>query len=389
MTAFIKGVQREWQRICQQPSYWIALFVLPLIAFVLVFGIVATPNVTDVPMDIVDLDGSQASRDIIFRLDASASINVSKVLSSADAALERAQRKESFGYLIIPKNYHQDLIRGVQVPINTYVNQQSFMLGNVISNQVIRNLMEQSIRESVVHLMADGQVTEQAFANVYPLQLSRSVFGNSYMNYQSFLLASLLPHLWHVIVMMVTVIAVGKEFKDGTITHWYQTGNEHLSLALTSKLLIPGVVMAVWITLVDLAILHQAGVYTRSAIWSLLLASWLTQFSYHCAGLLVVAFTHNYRLSLSLAAFYTTPAFAFVGVTFPTFNMNWLSQMWQTFLPITVLIQTQNNIIHWQKSLWDAWPALTLVALFALVYGTLSMFLLRTKLTNPTYWFKH
>jgi ABC-2 type transport system permease protein len=354
-----------------------------------VFGIIASPSVTDVPMDIVDLDQSKASRDITFRLDASASIQVNQVLSSVDVALQRAQSKQSFGYLIIPKGYHEDLIRGIQVPINTYVNQQSFMLGNVISNQVLRNLMEQSVRESVVHLMTAGQITEQAFANVYPLQMTRSVLGNSYLNYQSFLLASLLPHLWHVIVMMVTVIAVGKEFKDGTVAEWYQTGNQHLSLALTSKLLIPGIVMAVWIALVDVAVLHQAGHYSVGSLLSLLFASWLTQFSYHCAGLLVVAFTHNYRLSLSVAAFYTTPAFAFVGVTFPTFNMNWMSQMWQTFLPITVLIKTQNGILHWQQTLWDAWPALTLVALFALSYGTLSMFLFRTKMTQSKYWYRH
>jgi len=226
-------------------------------------------------------------------------------------------------------------------------------------------------------------------ANVIPLQGVRSVLGNSYLNYRTFLLATMLPHLWHVLVMVVTVIALGKEFKDGTIGQWYELSGGHLSLALTSKFLIPGVVMALWIGLINVFVFvdNNAGGY--ASLISLLFSSWLTQFCYHTAGLLAVALMANYRQALSLAAFYTTPAFAFIGVTFPTFNMNWVSQLWLAFLPIGILVRTQNAILHWQKNIFDVWPQMAIVAVFALCFGVAGMIILRSKISRRELWYQH
>jgi ABC-2 type transport system permease protein len=389
MNLFIAGLNREWQRIISQPSYWASLFLLPLVAFVIVSAIVVSPSITDVSLDIVDLDGTKASRDLAFRLDASASVAVEHTLHSEQLALELAKGKESFGFLVIPKGYHSKLVSGQSVELNAYVNQQNFMLGNILSNQIIRQAIEEGTKESALELMTGGQMKEQALANVYPLKLSRSVLGNSYLNYQSFLLAALLPHLWHVIVMMVTVIALGSEFKNGTVKQWMQVSNGRLSLAMLTKFSVPVLVMAIWISIIDVFVFRMLGAGSYASLGSLLVASWLTQLCYHFAGFLIVAITTNYRLSLSAAAFYTTPAFAFVGVTFPTFNMNWISQLWQSLLPISVLIQVQNEILHWGATLFDVWPKLTIVALYALLFGVLGMLTIRKKLYDKHYWFKH
>lgn len=389
MKLFLTGVKREWQRILQQPTYWSALFILPLISFVAVIAVISTPHVNDVAMDVIDLDRSPASRDLIFNIDASSSVNIESISADELSALNRVKTHKSFGYLLIPKDFERALATGETVEVKAFVNQQSFMLGNILSSQVLGNLIRSSLQESTVQLMTGGQMQEQAFANVYPVSPVRSILGNSYLNYQTFLLAALLPHLWHVIVVMVTAIALGKEFKDGTIGQWYTSHNQRLSLALTSKLVIPAVILGLWIAVVDVFIFFQSNIGPYGSLHSLIIASWITQFSYHCAGLLIVALTNNYRLSLSMAAFYTTPAFAFIGVTFPTFNMNWFSQLWQSFLPITVLIQVQNEILHWQKGLLDVWPELSLVAIYALIFGTLGLVILRPKILNQEKWFKH
>ena len=389
MSGFWLGVQREWRRILMQPTYWASLFLLPLFAIVLVAGVIATPAVNEVALDVVDLDHSATSGDLQFRLDASHAIALSGFPADTEAAFRRTQEKLTFGYLVIPQGYQRSLIAGEQVAVNVFVNQQNFMLGNTLSSQVLRQVIESSVRDSIGELMVGGQMKEQALANILPLQGVRSVLGNSYLNYRTFLLATMLPHLWHVLVMVVTVIAIGKEFKDGTIEQWYALSGHHLSLALTSKLLIPGFVMALWIGLINVLVFvdNNAGGY--ASLLSLLVASWLTQFCYHTAGVLAVALMANYRQALSLAAFYTTPAFAFIGVTFPTFNMNWASQLWLAFLPIGILVRTQNAILHWQQNLFDVWPQLATVAVFALCFGASGMVLLRSKISRQELWFQH
>ncbi|MEJ2043959.1 MAG: ABC transporter permease [Reinekea sp.] len=382
-------IQREWQRLMSQPTYWAALFLMPLLVLGSVCAIIKVPQVNDVVMDVVDLDQTSASRDLRFRFDASAAVTLGKILMSPSQALERARTKQSFGYLLIPEGFHQALVSGEQVNVTAFVNQQSYMLGNILSNQVIRNVLQSSIRETTVHLMSGGALQEQALAQVIALKGSRSVLGNSHLNYQSFLLASLLPHLWHVFVMLVTVVAVGDEFKNGTTQQWMDSAGQHLSIALLGKLAIPGLVLGLWISAIDLYVVNITGLAAYSDLSALLVSGWITQFSYHCAGLLAVALTHNYRTSLSLAAFYSAPAFAFVGVTFPTFDMNNAAQLWQSLLPISQLIQIQNLVLHWQVPLAELWPQLARLGVYILVFSLPALALIRRKVSNSDYWYKH
>lgn len=386
---FLNVIQREWQRLMAQPTYWAALFFMPLLVLGSVCAIIEVPQVNNVVMDVVDQDQSSASRDLRFRFDASAAVELGNIVQNPSQALERARNKESFGYLLIPEGFHRALVNGEQVNVTAFVNQQSYMLGNILSNQVIRNVLQSGIRETTVHLMSGGAVQEQALAQVVPLSGSRSVLGNSYLNYQSFLLASLLPHLWHVFVMLVTVIAVGEEFKNGTAQQWMDSAGQHLSVALLGKLAIPGLILGLWITAIDLYVVNITGLAPYADLSALLVSGWVTQFSYHCAGLLAVALTHNYRTSLSLAAFYSAPAFAFVGVTFPTFDMNNAAQLWQSLLPISQLIQIQNLVLHWQVPLAELWPRLARIGVYILVFSLPALALIRRKVCDPHYWYKH
>ena len=97
LSFFYNGVKREWQRILDQPSYWASLFILPPVAFLLVVAIIASPAVSEVPIDVVDQDQSSASRDLMFRLDASHAVSIAEVYPQAEQAMQRSQAKNSFG----------------------------------------------------------------------------------------------------------------------------------------------------------------------------------------------------------------------------------------------------------------------------------------------------
>jgi ABC-2 type transport system permease protein len=57
--------------------------------------------------------------------------------------------------------------------------------------------------------------------------------------------------------------------------------------------------------------------------------------AYLAMGFAAVALTGNLRLATSLAAFYSVPAFAFAGLTFPTWGMPVAGQAWSSLLPLS------------------------------------------------------
>jgi ABC-2 type transport system permease protein len=67
----------------------------------------------------------------------------------------------------------------------------------------------------------------------------------------------------------------------------------------------------------------------------LLGASVLFVLAYQSMGCMLVALTSNLRLASSFAAFYSGPAFAFAGVTYPASGMPMPAWVWSQALPLT------------------------------------------------------
>ena len=73
----------------------------------------------------------------------------------------------------------------------------------------------------------------------------------------------------------------------------------------------------------------------------MILAMFFTVVAYQGIALLFLVSGFDYARSLSLGAVYTAPAFAFLGVTFPIYNMNDFALFWRDMLPISYYIEIQ------------------------------------------------
>jgi ABC-2 type transport system permease protein len=73
----------------------------------------------------------------------------------------------------------------------------------------------------------------------------------------------------------------------------------------------------------------------------LIFGMFLTVVAYQSIALLFFVTGFDYARSLSLGAVYTAPAFAFLGVTFPIYNMNGFALFWRDLLPVSHYMQLQ------------------------------------------------
>lgn len=362
-----------------QPGYAFLLFGAPLLAWILLTGIVAEPQVREVPFLVVDQDRTPASRDLAFRLDASPTLDVGVRHAGTDAALAAVRQQQTYGYLVIEHGFAERLAHGQSQTLPAYVNQQSYMMGTLLSNDLVRFVIERSLRETAGLFIAGGELKEQAQARVVPIQTRRAVVGNQWLNYRSFLLGSLQSHVWHVLVMVVTLVAVGGEFRDGTLTEWWRLSGERLMPALVGKLLWPTLILFGWGLLAQVHTLRVLALPWSGTLGPLAVAGLTVQLFYQTVALLVIGWVRNLRRALSIAAVYTLPAFAFIGVTFPVDNMNGPARLWQELLPIGTLMRIQDDVIHMGVSMPSVWEALQPVALAtaALLFPALWMLLSR------------
>jgi len=103
--------------------------------------------------------------------------------------------------------------------------------------------------------------------------------------------------------------------------------------------------------------------------WALIfLAQGLTVLACLGMGALLYGLTRDGARAMSLAAGYSAPAFAFLGVTFPTADMNGLAQCWRALLPASHYAELQIG----QASLGllgrAAWMPVVALLMFMLVW---------------------
>lgn len=376
-------MRREALRILAQPGYAFLLFGAPVLAAVLLGGIVATPQIRDVPFQVVDLDRTPASRDLVSRLNASPTLDVQVQHQGTDTALKAVREQAAFGYLVIDHGFSERLKRGQSQTMPAYVNQQSYMMGTLLGNDLVRFIIERSLRETAGLFVTQGALKEEAQAHVVPIQTQRAVFGNQWLNYQSFLLGALQLHVWHVLVVLVTLVALGREFRDDTVSDWWHQANKRLAPALLGKLLWPSLILFSWAMLAQIGTLEALSLPWSGRLGPLAVASASVQLFYQAAAILLMALLRNLRQALSMAAVYTLPAFAFIGVTFPVTDMNPLARFWQELLPIGTLVRLQDQVVHMEASMTQVLASVRPIALATLALLPPALWMLHSTLNRP------
>jgi ABC-2 type transport system permease protein len=106
----------------------------------------------------------------------------------------------------------------------------------------------------------------------------------------------------------------------------------------------------------------------------------LTVVAYQFIALFFFIFTFNYELTLSAASVYTSPAFAFLGITFPIYNMNEFALFWRDLLPISHYMELQISQANYAADIFlEADKLWTLFAFWLLFIPVVFVFRIKMK----------
>jgi ABC-2 type transport system permease protein len=89
--------------------------------------------------------------------------------------------------------------------------------------------------------------------------------------------------------------------------------------------------------------------------------------AYIVLGILFAAFAPQFTIGLSFAVFFTAPAFAYSGLTFPQQSMPLLAELWAYLLPIRSLVLLQIEQAEIGTSVLSSMPELLILSAFILL----------------------
>jgi len=359
---------------------------LPLFSFALLWGIFARGVPVGLPIAVCDQDGSSLSRRLTRMVDATRTMDVSRHVSTPAEGERLMLEGRAYALLLLPRGLERDALRSAAPVITGYYNGQWLLPGSLIARDLRAVVATLSKGLDLRSRQRRGEMAAAARAHLEPIRVERRALFNPQMNYVYYLLATLLPTMLQIFILLVTVHAVGAELKHGTAPQWLERAGGSPIRAVAGKLLPYTAIFLVLSLCMTTLLFRVLGVPLRGGLATIALATLLFVLAYQAVGLALAVFTANLRLATSLGAFYTGPAFAFTGITFPTMGMPFIARAWGALLPLThylrILVEQALRGAPFAVSA----PGLATLAGFAAILTAASLPRLGVVAREPRFW---
>lgn len=327
-------LNRELKRMVSRPIYAIGTVLIMAFSYVffLTFFNEGQPN--KMPVAVVDLDNSSLSRQFTRNLEATQQAKIVMRLNSHKEAREEMQCGNIYAFVEIQRDFSKKAISNRRPTLTFYVNDSYLIAGSLL----LKDLSYMSVATSAAMqrkvLRAKGLEENRIMGVIQPIVLDSHLIGNPWANYGTYLLNVILPGVLQLMVLMMTIFAVGVEYKERTSHEWLETGSNSMFSSLTGKLL-PYTVVFTAIGIIGNMLLFSHMHYPlNTSIGWMFLATFLLVVASQSIGILLIGVTPVLRDGVTLGGFFGMLGVTFAGSTFPIEQMPYGTRIFSDLFPI-------------------------------------------------------
>ncbi|MDP4269735.1 MAG: ABC transporter permease [Bacteroidota bacterium] len=314
-------IRREIRRLVSHPIYVFTMVIAPLFCYFLFTSLMKNGLPTNLPVAVVNLDGTSTSRNVIRQLDVFSQSQV--VMESAQFAEARSAMQEGkvYAVFVIPRHFTRDLVNGEQPKISFYTNNTFFIASSLVFKDMKTVSVLVSGAANRKTRLAKGQELRQIMAQLQPIVVDSHPLSNPWMNYSIYLNNILLPGVLQLLVLLLTVYSIGIEIKQKTTLHWLHTGGDSMTVSIIGKLLPHTVIFTLVGVFFQVLLYKYLHFPLMSGVWPMVLALMLMVMASQALGVFFISLLPVLRLGLSAASLIGVISVSMSGFSFPVFAM--------------------------------------------------------------------
>jgi ABC-2 type transport system permease protein len=354
-------MRKEFRQIRRDTRSLIFMIFIP--AFMLfLFGYALNFDVKHIPLAVVDLDGSHASRELAEKFATTEYFDV-KARPAGTAVLDGLMARESVrAALVIPEGFAEDLLAGRSPDVQFILDGANAMSGTTAAGYAGAILQSYSQRVTLAALARRG-----AGGVVLPLKTEVRVWYNPELRSAKFLVPGLMAFILMVILTVSTAFSVVREKERGTMEQITVSPVRPAGLIIGK--MIPYV-------LISLASAHSIlalgwvlfGVAIKGSYLLLLPTMLLFLVCGLGQGILISSLTRTQQVAFLISVLTTfLPTFILSGFVFPIRNMPDIIQAVTYLVPARYFLAALRAIILKGAGLHAFWDQLLFLAGFAVL----------------------
>lgn len=319
------------------------LVPLPVIIF-FVLAVVFAPGLPrDLPVAVVDLDGSTTSRQIVRMADAAADVDVVERLTSLSEARQALVAQRAYAVLYIPANMEADMLSGQSPEVVVFSNSQFLTAGGIVGRSLSTTLSTVSAGVSLRLLEANGIDSDQALGLITPVPVQQSPLFNPSLDYIQFLLSAIMPTVLQIFICASAVLSFSREHHSPNGMPRLLRMSKTPARAILGKLL-PYTFAGTFVFLIgDIVLFRVFDASFNGNVLVFFLNGFIFVLTCQAMGAFIALIAKNTTGALGMMGLIVAPSFGFAGVSFPRFGMTMFSQVWGAIIPLTPYLQLRTD----------------------------------------------
>lgn len=313
--------RREIRRMGSRPAYLVGMVVVPLVVALFFLTLLGVGLPQRIPNAVVDLDQSSMSRQVRRTLATSQLVEITKDAESYEQALDLVRRGEVYGFFVIPANFERDALSG-RTPTLEYFSNMTYFVPGTLTFKGFKTVAVTTsgglARNTLVSLGVDPQ---QIGSLLQPVVVDINPLNNPWMNYSIYMSPSFTMATFVLMIMIMTVMSIAGEIKQGTSVEWMKAARGRMTTALAGKMLPHTLVyMAIGFGILAMFFAWQH-FPVNGNLWWLFLATFLVIIASQFFALMVCCIVPNPRLAFSLVSLFGVLSYSFTGFSMPVPSM--------------------------------------------------------------------
>ena len=376
--AFAATFRREIRWLRASPWDLGLITLGPLLTLVVLGWMFVASVALQLPVAYVDQDHSSLSRQLARNLDASPRVEVTAQPADLESAWPLIRSGQVWAIVYMPAHSEREVLAGRRADIIVYENAAFYSLGTLASMGASEAIS--GLSEEILPVLA--RTRNIPLTRLSTPHIQSTILFNPQLSYEWFLEALLQPGVLHLMMSCVVVMAVGREFRDGTLGEWLT--DRPILPVLAGKLAPYILIFTGWNLLGVGWMCGVRGWGVHGDMGMLIAGQLLLYASYAALAALIATLVKNITTALSAVAVYGGPAITFSNATLPTIDAPLFTQLWSRALPFTHYIELQMQQMFMGSPAADSLGSLTLLLGFTTVPFALAAVLLTRARAAPT-----
>lgn len=210
MIKFLEIIKNEWKNFTHDQGAML-IMIIGVIVYPLFYSMpYATEIIKDAPIGVVDYDRSNLSRIFTRNLNTSDSVEVISTPISKQEAEKQFFKNQIRGFVIIPKDFEKDILRGQQSTVELFADSGYVIIYKAVYGATIQVATTLGAKIEVGKLMKKGMPKQVAMTLKQPFEFVQIPLYNAAGGYETYVYPSILVMILH------QTLVVGLGLMQGT-----------------------------------------------------------------------------------------------------------------------------------------------------------------------------